>query len=254
MPDLLPPDATAALDEILHRDDPDLLGVVLSGSAARGMATEHSDVDVYVVLADGAAPRQVSRSRAVDEIPVTLAELEAPGAFGTEAWWYRWSFAWAQVLRDDTGGRVAEAVRRQATLTADEQRWLLTEGDRLDGWVNFAYRALKSDRDGRPLERRLDAAESVPWLLDVVFALAGRVRPYNKYLAWELREHPLDVPEWSAEMLLPQLEAMLDGDVAPLRASFRVVDRECRRYDAAHGVTVLAELVDGWGDELRLFR
>ena len=56
-------------------------------------------------------------------------------------------------------------MRGQATLTVDEQRHVLTAGDRLDGWINFAYRALKSDRDGRPLETRLDAAESVPWLI-----------------------------------------------------------------------------------------
>lgn len=242
------------LDEILQRDDPAIVGVVLSGSAARGMATEHSDLDVYVVLADGTPPRETRRSAAIDEIPVTLAELEEVAAFGTPGWYARWSFAWAQVLRDDAGGRVAAGVRRQATLDEAEQRWLLTDGDRLDGWINFAYRALKSDRDGRPLERRLDAAESVPWLLDTVFSLAGRVRPYNKYLAWELREHPLDVGEWQAATLLPQVEAMLEGDTTALRDAFAVVDRECRRYDAAHGTTVLGDLIDGWGGELALFR
>ncbi|WP_148613148.1 hypothetical protein [Nocardioides rubriscoriae] len=72
-----------------------------------------------------------------------------------------------------------------------EARSILTSGDRLDGFVNFAYRALNSDRDGRPLERRLDSAEAVAWLLDTVFVMEGRVRPYNKYLAWELHEHPL---------------------------------------------------------------
>lgn len=42
--------ARAALDELIGRDDPTILGLVLSGSAARGMATERSDVDVYVVV------------------------------------------------------------------------------------------------------------------------------------------------------------------------------------------------------------
>jgi predicted nucleotidyltransferase len=249
-----PERSRAALREILGRDDPAVVGVVLSGSAARGMATERSDVDVYVVLADGERPRANRKRPEVDELPVTISELETVPPFGTEDWWSRWSFAWVEVLRDTADGRVAEACRRQATLTVDEQRLVLVEGDRLDGWVNFAYRALKSDRDGRPLERRLDAAESVAWLLDVVFALAGRVRPYNKYLAWELRAHPLAVPEWSAERLLPQVAAMLDGDPAPLRASYAVVDRECRAWDAAHGTTVLGDLLDSWGDERAVFR
>ena len=96
-------------------------------------------------------------------------------------------------------------MRRQATLSPEEADGVLIEHDRLDGWVNFAYRALKNDRDGRPLEARLDAAESVPWLLDVVFAIAGRVRPYNKYLPWELRTHPLD--GWPADDLLALVRA-----------------------------------------------
>jgi hypothetical protein len=102
---------------------------------------------------------------------------------------------------------------------------MLLEADLLDGYVNMAFRALKSDRDGRPLERRLDAAESVHWWLDVVFTLEGRVRPYNKYLAWELREHPLSV-----------------------------VERECLAWDERHGGHDLRELVEGWGDELAVLR
>jgi predicted nucleotidyltransferase len=245
--------ARAALDELLVRDDASIVGLVLSGSAARGMATERSDIDVYVVRDDDVA-RETTRSPAVDEIHWSLADLEQVDRFGTGGWYFRWSFAYAQVLRDLTGGRVTEAVRRQASVDDDEQRWILVDQDRLDGYVNFAYRALKSHRDGRLLEARLDAAESLPWLLDVVFTLAGRLRPYNKYLPWELREHPLAVPEWSAERFLPELELMLAGDAAAIRRTFHVVDREVRAWDAAHGTTVCGDLVDEWGVELEVFR
>ena len=247
------PTARAALDELVARDDPTILGLVLSGSAARGMATERSDVDVYVVRADS-EDREARKTSAIDEIPDSLPELEDVSPYGSAGWWFRWSYAYAEVLRDDTGGRITAAVRRLATVDDDEQRAILVDHFRLDGWVNFAYRALKSDRDGRPLEARLDAVESVPWLLDVVFTLAGRVRPYNKYLPWELREHPLDVPEWSAEAFLPELERTLAGDPAALRRTFAVVDREVRAWDAAHGTTVCGDLVDGWGSELALLR
>lgn len=249
----LPTVARAALDEILHRVDPEIVGVVLTGSAARGMATERSDVDVFVVRMDETADgHEVSRSAAVDEIPLSLADLERPAPFGTDGYWYRWSYAWAQVLRDDTDGRIAAAIHRQATLTPEERDAVLDE--RLDGFLNFSYRALKSDRDGRHLERRLDAAESVPWLLDVIFALRGRVRPYNKYLAWELREHPLAVPEWSAQVLLPRLEAMLDGDPAALRQAFASVERESLRDDAERGRDVLGSTIDSWGSDLAILR
>lgn len=250
----LPASSEAALKGILGRDDPAIVGVVLTGSAARGMATRHSDVDVYVVLADGVDPRRAEKSRYLDEIPLMLRDLENPAPFGTEGWWHRWSFAWAQVLRDDTGGRVTAAVRRQSTLDVDEQRHVLTDGDRLDGWLNFAYRAAKSARDGRQREARLDAAESVSWLLDVIFTLSGRVRPYNKYLAWELSSHPLAPTEWSADALLPVLEGMLDGDVDALRSAYPAVDRACRSWDAAHGGRALGDLIDDWGSELDLLR
>ncbi len=249
---MLSPSAREALDKLVARDDPTILGLVLSGSAARGIATELSDVDVYVVRDDD-MERETNHSAAIDEIYWSVADLEQVDRYGTGGWYFRWSFAYAQVLRDLTGGRITEAVRRQATVDDDEQRWVLIDHDRLDGYVNFAYRALKNHRDGRLLEARLDAAESLPWLLDVVFTLAGRLRPYNKYLPWELREHPLAVPEWSAEALLPELERILAGDPEAIRRTFAVVDREVRAWDAAHDTTVCGDEIDSWGDELALF-
>jgi hypothetical protein len=201
-----------------------------------------------------AVEREKRQSPAIDEIPISLADLERVDRHGTGDWYFRWSFAYAQVLRDETGGRVTHAVRRQETVDDAEQRWVLVDQDRLDGYLNFVYRALKNHRDGRMLETRLDAAESVDWLLHVVFTLAGRLRPYNKYLPWELREHPLAVPEWSAEAFLPELELILAGDAAAIRRCFAVVDREVRAWDAAHGTTICGDVVDDWGDELRILR
>lgn len=229
------------LADLVRREGTNLVGLVLSGSAGRGVATERSDLDVYAVLKDTAG-RGTTRSAALDLMPVTLDDLERVPPFGSPNWWYRWSFAWAPVLLDRTGGRLPEAVRRQATVTAEEAESILVEHDRLDGWLNFAYRALKNDRDGNALECRLDAAESVPWLLDVIFSLAGRVRPYNKYLPWELDRHPL--PDWDSAELLALLTAMLDGDAAAVRAAVGRVTELCR--DRPVPAAIIAE----WGDEL----
>lgn len=244
--------AVEALNELCERDDPSILGLVLSGSAARGMATEHSDVDVFVVRAESTSC-ETRRSAAIDEIPDSLVDLEDVSPYGSAGWWGRWSYAYAEVLRDDTDGRITAAVRRLPAVDDAEQRGILVNHDRLDGWVNFAYRSLKSDRDGRPLESRLDAIESVPWLMDVVFTLAGRVRPYNKYLPWELREHPLPVAEWSAEAFLPEIERIVAGDPGALRRTFAVVDREVRAWDDAHDTTVCGDIMDSWGDERTMF-
>lgn len=249
---MLNPEARAALAELTERDDPGILGLVLTGSAARGeMATEHSDVDVIVVYAE-AGDWSVRKSPAIDEIPVTLAQLEEVPEFGTDGWYGRWALAHVQVLRDRTGGRIRSACQRNATVDRNEQRTILIEHDRLDGYANFAHRALKSDRDGRFVERRLDAAESLPWLLDTVFTMAGRVRPYHKYLPWELREHP--VKGWPAEPTLELLERNLDGDPSAVRDLFALVERDAAAYDAHRGEAVAVPIIEGWGDELALMR
>ena len=58
--------------------------------------------------------------------------------------YFRWSFAWAPVLLDRTGGRLQIALHRQATVTSVEAESILVEHDRLDGWLNYAYRALRA--------------------------------------------------------------------------------------------------------------
>lgn len=245
-------EARDLLDEVIHSEASLALGFVVTGSVARGTATRHSDLDVYVVLSDDTPPRPVSRSPRLDVIPITISALEDPPVFGTPGWWQRWSFAWARVERDQTRGRLSEAARRQATLTPSEQRAVLVDHDRLDGYLNLAYRALKADRAGRRESCRLDAAEAVPWLLDALFALAGRVRPYNGYLAWELANHP--VPGLAASDVLNVVEGHLVGDPVAVRAGYRLLERRAGDWDAASAGTTLAHVIDAWGDDLVLLR
>ncbi|MGA5302271.1 nucleotidyltransferase domain-containing protein [Nucisporomicrobium flavum] len=206
--------------------DPGVLGMILTGSHARGTATVHSDHDVVLVAADGHEPRRTAT------LDVAVCTVEALA--DTSVLWPRYGFRGAKVLLDRLDGRIAELVSRQATPTPDEAAQWAREG--LDGYVNFLYRAAKSRRDGDPVAARLDEAESVSWLLTTVFALHGRLRPYNKYLRWELETYPL-APPWDAT--LPERVA---ADPASL---FPDVARLAR--DRGHG-----DVLDGWGDDLTL--
>ena len=141
---------------------------MLSGSAGRDMATDRSDLHVFVVLGDtGTQGSRTNHSAATDETLVAIAGLERVPPFGTNGWWYRWSFAWAPVLLDRTQGRLASALRRQATVTADEAESILVEQVRLDGWLNHAYRALKNHprrgpvSDSRDLRAHRDTGRNV---------------------------------------------------------------------------------------------
>lgn len=194
------PGVTPDYAELLARaeEDPDIVGLILSGSRARDMATEHSDFDVYVVVREyGGKWRSTTRTPELDTIVISLADLA-----DVSNRWQRYSYRGCQVLIDRLDGRIAELVRAQATLTPAEADSLVRE--QLDGYVNFIFRAAKSRRDDRPDLARLEEIEAAPWFLWTLFALYGRVRPYNKFLRWELDTYPLPGP-WTADYLVTTL-------------------------------------------------
>ncbi len=93
---------------------------------------------------------------------------------------------------------------------------------------------------------RLDAAEGVPFLLDLLFALDRRPRPYHKYLAWELDRYPL--PGWDTDALLSSVDVIsTTGDVAAQRQLFGLVEAAARRAG-------LGAVLDAWGGDLDLMR
>lgn len=225
--------------------DPAVVGLVLKGSRAHaGMATEHSDHDLYVVLADGAATdlRRFTghRTPRLDLVVVSLAEFRAAGMPGHE----RYALARARVVLDRPAGGIAEILAAKARLGAEEA-FRAADGW-LDAYANSLYRSVKNDRDGEPLAARLDATDSVGHLLELLFALDRRPRPYNKYLRWELARHPL--PGWDGAALLRDVDRIsASGDVAVQRRLFARVEASARR--AGHGA-----VLDAWGEDLRLMR
>ncbi|MGY0235292.1 hypothetical protein [Longispora urticae] len=214
--------------------DPDVLGIVLTGSRARdGMATGHSDTDVIIVVAEyGGAWTETTRTPALDTIPTSLADLA-----DVSDRWGRYAYRGARVLLDRLDGRVAAQVNAQATLTpAETDAWVREE---LDGYVNFIYRAAKNRRDGRPDLARLEEIEAASWFGWTLFALHGRVRPYNKYLRWELETHPLP-PPWTA-----------DHVIAGLTSQPSTLFADLERVVRAGGY---GDVLDSWGSELDLLR
>ena len=144
------------------------------------------------------------------------------------------------------GRRGAAVGNGVGTLTAAESRRAIETF--LDGYINFAYRSLKSHRDGRPTEAHLDATESIPWALPVVFAAHRRVRPYNKYLPWEIAQHPFGDHRLDNGRLLSLLNNIVaTGDPEAQRHMFAIIEEDVRRLG-------FGNVVDAWGDELSLFK
>ncbi|MFD4263181.1 hypothetical protein ACFWR9_37635 [Streptomyces sp. NPDC058534] len=232
--------------------DPDVVGLVLKGSHAHdGMATRHSDHDLYVVLADsahtglagpagpaGLAGLDGFRSAELDLVVVTVAEFRRLGGFE------RYALARSRVVLDRLDGGIAEMVAAKGWLDAAEASRVAAA--RLDAYANSLYRSVKNARDGHPLAARLDAGDSAGFLLELLFALDRRPRPYNKYLAWELERFPL--PGWDTRELLSTVARVAEtGDADVQRELFGRVETAVRA--AGH-----AAVLDAWGEDLRLMR
>jgi hypothetical protein len=221
------------LDTLLAeaREDENVIGVVVFGSRGKGaFVTEGSDWDVFVVVHEVRGDRPLRHGDVLETVEVTLDQLRNPPE------WNRYALTWLRPQLDKTGD-VADALR-EATIIDPA-----TAAEPLDGYVNLYYRSAKNARLGLQLASFLDAQESVPWYLQFVFAVHGRARPYNKWLEWELREHPLPV-----DVDLPRLERIArTGDLDDQRALFRETETLARTL--GHGATI-----DGWEPDVAFLR
>lgn len=217
------------LDDLATHIDADdrALAVLLTGSWAHDMATEHSDIDLLVILARDSLSWRRDVRDGVDVQTMTLERLrhvpDDPGR-----WWDRYTFCRTRTLLDRSDGHVDALLQRWCCLSPNEV--LLALDFHLEAYLNYLYRSLKSHREGRMGLARLDASESLTWALSLAFAVHGRVRPVNKYVAWELEHDPIDEAGWSAPEFLALLDAILDtGDAGAQRALFGLIEPPARR-------------------------
>jgi predicted nucleotidyltransferase len=238
------PAAAVTYEELveLARADPNVLGLVLTGSRASGLGvSDESDWDVRLVVRDDVVREYRTRlgtphGSRVEVVVFSLSDFEQEGEPGTPTAWDRPSYVHGEVVVDKGG--IAELVDRKRTLPLEIARRLAAE--RLDDYVNSYFRSAKSWRLGLALEARLDAAESIPPLLELLFALQGRVRPFNKHLRAE--------PPPGVESLPSRLDAILaTGDLGEQQRLFRDVETLAR----AHG---LGDVIDGWEPDVSWLR
>ncbi len=216
----------------------EVVGLYVFGSRGRDfMVDERSDWDVCVVLASREAREQFEREfpyahgARVEVVTATLDELRA-----NRSEHGRYAAAHADVVLDKMDGELTRVVAEQESLPAGSRDAIV--GEALDDYVNQTYRSLRYGT-------RLDAVEAVPPALRTIFALGGRVRPYNKYLEWELRHHPLE--GWSAAELLPLLDRVLTAEPEAQRELFRRIEEPARREG-------FGRVIDGWEPDVAWLR
>jgi hypothetical protein len=210
--------------------DANVVGVVLSGSRGAGaLVTDASDFDVFVLVREATDAWPFVYGAEIEAVTLTLDRFETYAMPGDVAAWNRPAFLFARVEIDTLDGEIERLLEQKRRLTPDEAAKIA--GDALDDYINSLYRSLRNLEAGRDLEGRLDAADTIPALLTVAFALDGRVRPFNKWLRHALAREALsfgDVAEDADRM-------HRDPTPAVQREVFRRVEAHARArgHDAA---------------------
>jgi hypothetical protein len=220
------------------------VGVVLDGSRGAEVpefVTPDSDYDVYIVLREAGDRYPYTHGARIEMISQPLDEFRTHGLPGSGSEWNRPTFLHARVEIDKLGGEIQRLVDEKAQLRPDEARTLVVEA--LDSYVNMLLRSLRNGEAGRTVAARLDAAESIPYLLTALFAFDGRVRPFNKWLEYQVGRQPLPLADIPA-----RVDALMRR---PTAASQRRLFRDVERLARERG---FGADIDSWEPDVAWLR
>jgi hypothetical protein len=213
------------------RADENVVGVIHSGSRGRdAYVTETSDWDAFVVVREERGDYETEHGSNLGLSEVTLEVLARPPARARAAFL-------SLTPQLDKTGEVAAALAEATQVDP------ATAAQPLDAYVNSYYRSAKNARVGLELAALLDAHESIAWYLQFLFAVHGRVRPFNKWLKWELHEHPLPLEVDLDRLARIARTAALEDQ----QALFRETEPLARKH--GHGATI-----DGWEPDVAWLR
>lgn len=230
--------------------DPDVIGLVLTGSRAVGVVTTESDYDIVFVVTNEALDRYErdhqapARGKSIHP-PISTADMwhQSPRTLRPEhtVSWMLPAWAESRILYDRTGetALLIDALRLMPEGTACEEvaAWY-------DAYLNGLYRSLKAWRRGNVFGARLEAAQTADYVLHVLFALEQRWRPYSSRL-------PLHLSELSAQGWQPD-------ELSRILLDLIATGNPQRQQVLAHRIVALmrdrgfAHVYDSWNGQIDL--
>lgn len=193
------------------KNDDRVIGVILSGGRGKGIQTENSDYDVILISTDDSLESVRSdypKTEFIDSLPHTISEFCEYAKTGTRTQYDKYNFTHNKALVDKNG-QIQKLIDEKGVLESGQIDKVIH--DALGGYLNSLHRSLKNLRDGNIFAGHLDACETIPRILTFVFAVEGRVRPFNKFLEWELETYPLSKLSISVEDFLAKLKTIAAG-------------------------------------------
>jgi hypothetical protein len=94
----------------------------------------------------------------------------------------------------------------------------------------------------------MDACDAMSHLLVALFALHGRVRPWSKYLRWELESEPFRGAIWQADVFLDRPDGLLRE---PTPTAQQALFRDVEKFARSEGQ---GPVFDSWEPSLTLLR
>jgi hypothetical protein len=173
------------------KTDDRIIGVILAGGRGKGTATENSDYDVFLITTDEGLEgviKDYPNSDFIDSLPRSISNFREHAKIGSSTEYDKYSFTHISAVIDKTG-EIQKLVEEKGSFAPDIAAKIARTY--LGGYLNSVHRSLKHIRDKNLLASQLDANESIINLLIFIFAIENRVRPFNKFLEWELANHPL---------------------------------------------------------------
>lgn len=225
------------------KNDPDIIGLVLTAGRGKGMVTEFSDYDFFMIVKDEKIAKYKEKYESLkvsghfDIFVFSLSEFKEYAVWGSAFAWDRYNFSHLTAQVDKTG-EIQKIIDEKGIIPKDQTKDFVTES--IDAYINLYYRAIKNNRDGNKLAAHLDAVESIGYLLNTIFGLEGRLRPYNKYLEWELEKYPLSKLPWTTGDFLNKLEEIMATDnIEVQKEIFQKIKGVCQKNG-------YSEVIDEW--------
>ena len=230
------------------KSDPNILAFWLDGSRGKGILKhDESDYDCMMIVKDEILAEYKTRyekigNPAIELGVMALSEFKKFADWGGGMAWYRYNYVGIKPPLVDKTGQIRKIFEEKSIIPEDKKKKFINEA--LDHYINEVYRSLKCFRDNQLIGARLEASESILPLLNTVFGLHGRLRPYYKYYDWELKNYPLDKLSISGDEFTKRILVILEeADIKTQQKLLKEIESITRK--AGYG-----EVWDSWGDKI----
>ncbi|MBU2524089.1 hypothetical protein KKG71_02760 [Patescibacteria group bacterium] len=214
------------------KTDPNIIGFFLGGSRGKGFENELSDYDPLMIVNDEMIDAykkkyEDMKFEDIDLSVISLSNFKTYAEWGSSEEWDRYDFSHVQV-QVDKNGEIQKIVNEKGVIPDDKRdnfvRWSI------DSYINHVFRSVKCIRNKNKTGARLAAYESIPNFLNVIFALEGRIKPFNDYLEKELEQFPLKkLPIKRVDLLEKILAIINSADLSTQQNLLKMVEDVSRK-------------------------